>query len=291
MSKSPILGVIQFPHPGGEHRVGPNGHTQWNAGDHGRKFIRANGRILDDRIGGTREGPLVCWAEWEAPSTLIERLERKPYHPRAVVEPVFSGTIPSVGKIQNTDPYIFGDHFLYTYCKQVQSARWNSTVLANLAPGTLILFGSHLGGRFVLDTAFVVDDFITHSRDNWQQELASRVSSVYRSVTLEPMYADPIPAGVMFRLYRGATLERPTNGIFSFVPCLPVYDGAIPSFARPTIYLDGIITPRLTQQWKTTHLDHSAIAEVWTEVVRQVKEQGLMLGVAVQEPTLAHRHS
>lgn len=291
MSKPQVLGVIQFPHPGGEHRVDVNGHTQWNAGDHRRKFIRANGRILDDRIGGTHEGPLVCWAEWEAPSTLIKRLEQKPHHPRTVVEPVFSGSIPSEGKVQNTDPYIFGDHFLYTYCKQVQPARWNSTVLANLAPGTLILFGSHLGGRFVLDTVFVVGDYITHSRDNWQQELASEVSSVYRSVTLEPMYADPIPSGVTFRLYRGATLEHPANGIFSFVPCLPVYDGEIPSFARPTIYLDGIITPRLTQQWKTTHLDHSAIAEVWKEVTRQVKEQGLMLGVAVQEPTFPHRHS
>jgi hypothetical protein len=287
LSKSPVLGVIQFPHPGGEHRIGPNDHTPWNAGDHRRKFIKADGQILDDRDGGIREGPLVCWAEWEAPSTLIKRFEQKIEHPGSVVEPVFSGTVPSEGKVQNTDPYIFGNQFLYTYCKQVQPARWNSTVLANLERGTLILFGSHLGGRFVLDTAFVVGDFITHSRENWQQKLGGEVSSVYRFVTLEPMYADPIPAGVMFRLYRGATLDRPTNGIFSFVPCLPVYDGAIPSFARPTIHLDGIITPRLSQQWKTTHLDHSEIAEVWTEVVRQVREQGLMLGVAIQEPTFA----
>ena len=291
MSKEPILGVIQFPHPGGEHRIGPSGYTPWNAGDHRRKFIKANGRIVDDQFGGVRESPLVCWTEWEAPSTLIKRFEQKPEHPGAVVEPVFSGTLPSKGKVQNTDPYIFGDQFLYTYCKQVQPARWNSTVLANLEPGTLILFGSHLGGRFVLDTAFVVGDFITHSRENWHQKLGSEVSSVYRSVTLEPMYADPIPAGVRFRLYRGATLERPANGIFSFVPCLPVYDDVIPSFTRPTIYLDGIITPRLTQQWKTTRLDRPSIVEVWEEVVRQVKGQGLMLGVAIQEPTLAHGNS
>lgn len=291
MNNTAVLGIIQFLHPGSEHRVGPNGRTPWNAGAHRRKFIKAHGRILDDLTGAIREGQLVCWAEWEAPSTLIKRFEQKTDHPRAVVEPRFSGSIPIEGKIQNTDPYIFGDQFLYTYCKQVQSARWNSTVLANLAPGTLVLFGSHLGGRFVLDTAFVVGDFITHSREDWERKLANKVSTVYRSVTLEPMYADSIPAGVMFRLYRGATLERPANGIFSFVPCLPVNDGSIPSFARPTICLDGIITPRLTQQWKTTHLDHSAIAEVWSEVVRQVREQGLMLGVAVQEPNPAHRYS
>ncbi len=53
---------------------------------------------------------------------------------------------------QNTDPLVFGDHFLYSNCRQRQNGK-----MRDLAHGSLVLFGSKLGGQFVLDTLFVVD--------------------------------------------------------------------------------------------------------------------------------------
>jgi hypothetical protein len=283
MSAKPLLGVVQFPHPGPEHRVGPDGTTPWNKGDHRRKFIRVNGSFVDGANVGV--GPLVCWAEWEAPSRLLHRFEQpRAGHPVALVEPVFTGPAPLDEKMQNTDPYIFGERFLYTYCKQVRPSRWSSTRLSNLSVGTLVLFGSHLKGDFVLDTAFVVGDSITHSGHTWRQDLAGVVSPTYRAVTLEPMYADPIPPDVRFQLYRGVRHDDPLRGTFSFFPCLPITDERPPTFARPRIQLDGIINPNLKQGMKTTPLDQGAVAEVLTEVVRQVRDQDLALGVAAEEP-------
>jgi hypothetical protein len=288
MSRSPRLGVVQFQHPGPERIVDSSGWTPWNTEErHRRKFIQVNGRYLTDQAAKEQTGSLTCWTEWEPPSQRLVKLPKKAELPQSVVCPVFPGPAPIEGKRQNTDPYIFGDRFLYTYCQQAGSSRWNSTELSHLSAGTLILFGSHLGGRFVLDTAFVVSDWITHSRNTWRQEVSGAVSSVYEAVTLEPMYSDPIPAHVQFRLYRGATADDPINETFSFFPCLPTDGGTPIGFARPTIYLDGIINPRLTQNRKTTELDHAAIAEVWSEVVRQVQAQGLMLGVAAEEPQSA----
>ena len=38
--------IVQFPHPGGEHR--PRGEDMdWNRGPHHRKFLKATGTYLD----------------------------------------------------------------------------------------------------------------------------------------------------------------------------------------------------------------------------------------------------
>lgn len=280
---APFLGIVQFPHPGAEHRVGPDGFTPWNTGIHARKFLKVNGSFVD-RNGGVGSGPLVCWAEWEAPSKLVSRLESKPGYPMHLVEPCLPQIAHLEPNAQNTDPYIFGERFHYTYCKQVRSSTWNATKLSTLAPGTLLLFGSHLSGDFVLDTVFVVADSVSHSRDSWQHELSGFVSDTYRRVTLEPMYADAIPPQVRLNLHRGATLRQPVNGTHSFFPCLPVRDASAPSFARPRIDIDGVVNPLLKQGMKTVAADRSTVAEVWREVVRQVESQGLMLGLSADEP-------
>lgn len=45
--------VVQFPHPGPEHRPGPSEVMPWNTGPHARKFLHSPGRWLahDDTLG------------------------------------------------------------------------------------------------------------------------------------------------------------------------------------------------------------------------------------------------
>jgi hypothetical protein len=50
MSTEPFLGVIQFMHPGGEHRVAKDGWKNWNTTDHRRKFLTSTGKSME--LGG-----------------------------------------------------------------------------------------------------------------------------------------------------------------------------------------------------------------------------------------------
>jgi hypothetical protein len=88
---------------------------------------------------------------------------------------------------QNTDPFVFGAQFHYTGC--MQHTRRGPTQLRFLAPGSLVLFGScREKARFVVDTAFVVGEFVDHSAQDWEQKLDGRISNTYRKVTVEPWY-------------------------------------------------------------------------------------------------------
>lgn len=86
--------------------------------------------------------------------------------------------------------------------------------------------------------------------------------------------------------YFGATPDLPVDDMFSFFPCLPAQAGRR-GFARPTINIDGRITPHLLQGKKMTGLaDATAARVLWAEVARQVEQQGLKLGVCAELPRL-----
>ena len=229
------------------------------------------------------ESDLLFWGEWEAPSQRLFSWDPHGALPQNLVRPIFPGNaIPSIG-LQNTDPYVFGDSFKYTLCKQSKRTG-KATYLANLAPGTLILFGSKLQGQFVLDTAFVVDEYpIAHSAENWETELA-HLSPTYRAVTLEPMYWDKnTKAETTFCLYSGARIDKPINGTYSFFPCLHSTNDPT-RFERPVIDIPGVINHSLMMNSKGTEMSHAEIAKAWKLVVDQVQNQGLRLGLSAHEP-------
>lgn len=89
------------------------------------------------------------------------------------------------------------------------------------------------------------------------------------------------------RLYFGATYPNPVDGMFSFVPCLP-YEPNTNGFARPVIKIEGATRDNLTQGYKLTpKTDLHGIKRLWDEVVKQVLDQGLMLGVFTELPRKA----
>lgn len=178
----------------------------------------------------------------------------------------------------------FGDRFLYTLCRQTKPIRGRPrpTFLRDLAPGSMVLFGSLKGGEFVLDTALVVADGLLHDFSTWSTAIADRISETYATVTMRPTYQTAWPH--QLRLYSGSTLDEPFDGMFSFVPCLPAAR-APRGFARPVVRLDGLITPGLMMGAKATRsLSLAQVKHSWAAVAAQVIEQGLGLGVQFALP-------
>jgi hypothetical protein len=275
---------VQFMHPGGEHVPDRDGLKGWNTGPHRRKFLTAPGRYLE--AGATRSDELVFWGEWEPQSRVIRTYhDPMPGGPRCLFEPYY--TPPAswhTTRMQNTDPFVFGDQFQYTGC--LQHTKRGATQLRYLDRGSIILFGSCRDKRdFVIDTVFVVDRWIDHNQANQRSpEVRRAVSSTYGEVTLDPWYAGDVPAERSHRLYFGATPETPVDGMFSFFPCLTAH-AAEHGFARPVIRIDRRITPHLLQGKKLTSLvDLEGAGGLWAEVARQVEQQDLKLGVHADLP-------
>ena len=277
---------VQFIHDGPEHQPDPDSPAakSWNVGDHKRKFLRSSGEYVAAPDDAAVKDDLVFWGEWE-PESDVEAIEGPgvPYGPDWLYTPYYVRP-DSYGDgrgLQNTDPFVFGKHFLYTLCKQTRES--GPTFLRDLAPGSLILFGSHKDGEFRLDTAFVVAEGVLHNSDNWPSALRGRINQTYEDVTIRPGY-EGFGAHEL-RLYRGATREEPISGMFSFAPCLP-FDVGREGFARPPIQLQGV-NPNLTQGMKgkeTTSLPVEEIKERWDAVVTQVREQKLALGTRFALP-------
>jgi hypothetical protein len=279
----PTLCAVQFIHPGGEHRPDAPGLKRWNRGDHQRKFLRTPGTSLDARHEAN-VGEVLFWGEWEPPST-VELLDAPgPDYPRFLHRPFLEPRTEFAG-LQNTDPFVFGDEFLYTGCQQWRGKPHGTPVqLRYLLPGSIILFGSCSDDRFLLDTVLVVRTFIDHGRDDHRDVLRGAVPDAYWTVTLGPWYAGPSD-GRSFRLYRGASPDNTIGGMFSFFPCLRVDGRARRGFARPDLSALSCVTPRLRQGWSATRLGEVAqVADVWRAVRQAVLAQGCELGVGAAMP-------
>lgn len=268
------LAFVQFPHPGGEHR--PKGRVmEWNRGPHARKFLKATGEYVLD--GQLKAGPLVFWGEWEPQSRVMRTFANGgPGYPRWLHEPYWEVPRHRL-HLQNTDPLVFGDSFLYSNCRQARNRK-----LRELAPGSLVVFGSKHQREFVIDTVLVVgdeaEDFIGASAsevagDDW-----------VRSVVFDPLGMSPKAAHQQFRLYRGRTYAKAPPGPFSFVPCRP-YSDADAGFPRPALRLPGgRINANLTRGAKATSASAAETRLLWEEIVDQVEEAGLALGVRLDPP-------
>ncbi|HEX6237741.1 MAG TPA: hypothetical protein VFZ68_11135 [Acidimicrobiales bacterium] len=275
--------IVQFPHPGGEH-VPDSRVMPWNRGTHRRKFLTSPGEYVD-ADGGRHRDDLVFWGEWEAQSRIVTRWDRQPGLPTVLHEPCWSPPDYQPDH-QNTDPWVFGDAFLYSNCKQILPSRGTPTALQSLAPGSMILFGSAVGADFVIDTLFVVAEVI----GRYQPVTAGAqlaVSGAFEACTLRPLAAyDPTIASATFTLYRGAGVDTPHEDMFSFVPCRPRRDRDL-RFRRPPVRLPGVVNPRSKQAPAGAKQQRPIgdVVDAWREVVRQVRDSGLLLGTRFDTPT------
>ena len=156
--------IIQFFHPGPEtpERFISESIKEWKTGNHSRNFIKSHGDYVDEN-GQKISDDLVFWGEWEAKAR-VEKAFIGKTEPRRLIEPI-KCKVNSIRHpkacsqikfgfgdfCQNTDPFVFGECFRYSYCKQKAFP-----FLKMLDEDSIILFGSHRNGRFLLDTVFVV---------------------------------------------------------------------------------------------------------------------------------------
>ena len=130
-----------------------------------------------------------------------------------------------------TDPWVFGETFRYSNCKQL-IYRQNPSALQRLTAGSVILFGSTLYGEFVLDTVFVVKKPVPYVPHH-----PPETDEAFRLSTIESIITDG-RGDLQFTLYHGATFDEPVAGMFSFVPCRGAADTDA-CFARPVVSLPG----------------------------------------------------
>ena len=278
---------VQFPHPGGEHSPDYDDWKEWNPtqkpngrdNPHARKFLEIGGAWLEsDEV---RAGEIWAWAEWEPESRVLRRFgSPKSGMPRFLWEPSLLPKQDSRG-LHNTDPFIFGG-FYYTDCKQ-QSFEG----LRHLGRGSVIVFGSRKKPHWVVDTIFVVADYVDHTTEDYELLLKGRVPQCYWDATLA---LTPKGAGSLInrRLYWGATYDKPIEGIFSFFPCVPAAGNTL--FARPHIELPSeYFTPKLAQGVKgcavhARSLAKSTVKMLWDSIISQVMSQGLKIGVMAKPP-------
>lgn len=273
---------VQFPHPGKEHVVGPSGIRPWPRADelHRRSFLQSRARYRLERDGPDEHGEVMFWGEWEGEARLITELDPIPEGPRFLCAPNPRGEPPITTDgtpPQNTDPFVWGDTMAYIGCRQPRNRK-----LRELGRGSLILFGSNLNNRFVLDTAFVVGGWAEHDCDTFSEKLGQIASEAHMRAGIAPFHGWGMTKRL--RYYAGATPQDPVGGIYSFVPCVPA-GGRRDGFARPELQIEGLIDPNLRMQARSSKpLDPETIRELWNEVVDEVARQGLALATQLELP-------
>ena len=139
-----------------------------------RKFMQLDGSWFD-REGTEHFGKLRAWGEWEPESRIIPGFRPENPEPNYLWEPyrVPKGTYRG---LHNTDPFIFGDCFIFSNCGQLAQ---NKKGLKQRDRGTVIAFGSCVNGRWVLDTVFVVSDVIWYDPLNPRDALEGKVADAF----------------------------------------------------------------------------------------------------------------
>lgn len=331
--------IVQFHHMGKEHLISEDGASfskkdekkilakgimPWNDGAHRRKFMKNDGKYigLDNKIV---EGEIMLWGEWEGISNISkidykkspieEDMPKYIHKPRAVPleKCIDNPVIPQKDGIdswQNTDPYIYGNFFIYSNCQQ---SKGKNGIMKSLDRGSVIAMGSHVG-VFCVDTVFVVSEVLcTYSRSNLKgiKKLLRDgvISHTFWNATIVPLlelYEKEQNSGSgcgmkknenieerEFKLYKAATYDNQVDGMYSFFPCKPYADGQ--GFKRIPLNHDKYINPHLTQKIQSRDKDSSPwiverdeAYDFWNSIRLQVlqNEQDLRLGIWTKEPEL-----
>ena len=276
---------VQFSHPGQEHEPDLGGEKMWNNSNlkHKRKFMQFRGEWIE-QDGGTRTGDLCAWGEWEPESDLIRKLDQPGgslQYPRYLWHPYYMSRANYAG-LHNTDPFIFGERFLYSNCGQTSKPG-----LKHLGDGSVIAFGSgkSIKGerRWMLDTVLVVKDSVEYRAPEELMVLDEWVSDAFLH------YHFLVATGGLLtdsgRLYWGATPDDAVDGMFSFFPAMPA-DGGL-GFPRPLIDLPcEYFNPKSWQSPKGLRRERTGekLRGLWECLATQVHDVGLVLGTCAALP-------
>lgn len=316
VTTTPKVCFVQFTHPGGEHTIskGIDVLYPWNYKDHKRKFLETTAQYIDHNNGRQR-GEILFWGEWE-PESLARVITPSPAKgtdlPRNIHNPLLitnikGKVITSPYKIdnkgrklirQNTDPFVFGDDFYYSICKQA-----SFTSLKNLAPGSIILFGSTINQNqpnayFALDTVFVVRESKPYNIQTYDADLKDYITNEYAEImgfdylrqNINNIQNSCFSVNNSYTCYKGATYLKRVNNMYSFVPC--VISSKYPQgFERIKITAKdfdniglpmpgtGIFTDNLNTTPKINTMDINNNKKIWDKLRAIVHQQNCLEGV------------
>jgi hypothetical protein len=291
--------IIYFFHPGKEHGYDKNCSQNgvllkdWNCGEHRRKFLLNEGSYIKN--GKKYKGKLLFWGEWEPPSEVkkLQSNSSQPENPKYLHIP-FLPTDEQIKKYQkkigktsqckksccrdaesccrDTDPFVFGKSFIYEICLQR-----HFTSLRNLEKGSLIIFGSHLNKRFVIDTVFVVKNVKEHY--SFEDVIKMNLGK-YPEIATKFIIAN---SNNKFTLYTGATYEDQVNGMYSFVPA-KVYDGQEKGFPRISLPKSSIHEKQNMGIAKKDNASEKDISDLWRDIKKEVSKNHV-LGINFKFPS------
>lgn len=246
--------ILLMPHPRAEAIPpgGQDGEVPWNVGQHRRKFLQCGGSYVAAWRGPEHRGVLRFWCEYEPPTYAIRFpkatdppmwLHAISRSPALAVQETTSAGRCSGGEcaptgvkgsqqfLQNTDPWIWCDGFVWTICRHHRGGRLQQTI-RNLGDGDLVLFGSpRKSGKkseWLLDTVLVVNAPGSPRRP--RDVLALNNNDLYATCVLNRLSTnDDVWRPIHGRRWDGSTPDAP----FSFVPAMVDRDGA--RFERPDI--------------------------------------------------------
>lgn len=129
----------------------------------------------------------------------------------------------------------------------------------------------------------MVADCVDYHAKSMKEDVAGLVSQEFIDVTAEPIVQNESP-DLALRLYLGATPSEPVDGMFSFFPAAQSSSDA--GFKRPSITLPSRYFKRTKcQSFKQTcDVSPDELFELWTSLVQQVRDAGLVLGTHAELP-------
>ncbi len=201
--------------------------------------------------------------------------------------------------MQNTDPCVFGNSFVYFNCKQHKKKRNSSkerigTGLSKLEKGSLILFGSTKikaknGPFFQLDTVFVVSDYICYNMENIDEAIknikSKGVSKDYIDAVFKMAFPKSEKYSLELRFYFGATYKNQIEGMYSFSPS-KIYQNESSGFERIKLRNSNIpfLTNNINSSPKLREKTLEEIKKIWKKVRQISRKQGYVEGVKFRFP-------
>lgn len=317
--------VFQFVHPGESHdksiEICKNTYLKlWNtqkkvssSTTHKRKYLCTEGEYIDRTDGSIKKMLLDFWGEWE-PDSIAIPFENKTDEFRFLPEyyhiPFYlplresysssdvglNKTIcdaknkqaDSIGEYyyQNTDPFVFGDTFVYaTICKPYETL--------NIKPGSIILFGStknyneksnDIGIRFRIDTVFVIKDVVDIKRGDDGKYIFDK--NLHYNTSLR--FIDPAD-GYNHKLFIGATPQNSVDGMYSFIPA-HCSDGNIGRARFGTMMIDSDFSKydliQDTVQWQGYKScdGKDNVKEFWNELLNYTYDKNFVPATKIFNP-------
>ena len=268
------------------------GIREWNnCPGHKRKFIYAEkATFIDDLNKKPKEGNITFWGEWEPHSDfkVISKHTKDFYGPRMMHFPFFDDSY-SGPRHHTTDPYVFGDNFWYTHCKQsTQSPNQN---LKNLNSNSIIIMGSERNEdkKFLVDTIFVI------KKKYSQKEILNNYEKLPPLLIKTNLHLDNSHMLLFDKKFSDFSFYKGKNNldhdIFSFVPA-KIFNGNVSGHERLVIDTNnrfynfqrtgaGSVNRCVMETSVITDVD-----EYWISLVEESFNQGFVLGVRIPEPNI-----